>query len=108
MSKIRLNTTIEEELLLLIKEKVLEYGIKNINVILERALKFYFANLNVSVWEAKCSGGWTRKLIIRPDVLIVENIRSRKCFKNYERAYYSNDELLENEGWKRVWRMNTP
>jgi hypothetical protein len=105
MARIRLNTTIDENLLKILKEKASSDGLKNINGILEKALKFYFANLSVSVWEMQCSGGWTRKLIIRPDILIVENIRSRKSTTKYERAYYTNDAMLEKDGWVRVWRV---
>jgi hypothetical protein len=107
MSKMRLNTTIDENLLKLLKEKASSDGLKNINGIIEKALKFYFANLSVSVWEMQCPGGWTRKLIIRPDIVIVENIRSRKSTTKYERAYYTNDEMLIKDGWDRVWRMKS-
>src|SRR3990172_7291851 len=105
MAKLRLNTTIDEDLLNSLKEKASSDGLKNINGILEKALKFYFANLSVSVWEMQCPGGWTRKLIIRPDIVIVENIRSRKSTTKYERGYYTNHAMLEKDGWVRVWKM---
>src|SRR3990172_2896736 len=105
MAKLRLNTTIDEDLLNSLKEKASSDGLKNINGILEKALKFYFANISVSVWEMQCPGGWTRKLIIRPDVLVLENIRSRKSTRMYDRAYYSNELLLEKDGWKRIWKL---
>jgi hypothetical protein len=106
MARVRISTTIDEKLLNLLKERASIDGIKNINVILEKALKFYFSNLSVSVWERECPGGWIRKLIIRPDVLILENIRSRKSTTKYERAYYTNDEMLIKDGWVRVWKLN--
>lgn len=105
MPKARLNTTIDENLMKLLKDKASLDEIKNINVIIEKALKFYFANLSVSVWEIECPGGWIRKLTIRPNMVIVENIRSRKSTKNYEKAYYSNDAMLEKDGWKRIWKL---
>jgi hypothetical protein len=108
MAKVRLSTTIDENLLKLLRERASSEGLKNINAILEKALKFYFANISVSVWERECPGGWTRKLIIRPDLLILENIRSRKSTSKYERAYYTDDEKLQKDGWKRVWRINAP
>jgi hypothetical protein len=105
MARVRLNTSIDENLLKILREKASNDGVKNINVLLEKALKFYFANLSVSVWERECPGGWTRKLIIRPDLLILENIRSRKSTSRYERAYYTNDAMLQKDGWVRVWHL---
>jgi hypothetical protein len=105
MAKVRLSTTLDENLLKLLRERASSDGLKNINVLLEKALKFYFANLSVSVWERECPGGWVRKLTIRPDILILENIRSRKSTSRYERAYYTNDSMLIKDGWKRVWSL---
>jgi hypothetical protein len=108
MARVRINTTIDDKLLNLLKERASIEGVKNVNVVLEKALKFYFANLSVSVWERECPGGWTRKLIIRPDVLILENIRSRKSTTRYERAYYTNDAMLTKDGWRKVWSLKAP
>lgn len=103
MSKVKITTTIEEDVLKVARERFPLEGFEGLNGLIEKALKFYFANSSVTVWEFVATGGWTRKLIIRPNLLIVENIRSRKSIQRYDKEYYANEENLVKEGWKKTW-----
>lgn len=104
MARVRLNTTIEEDLLIKAKEKAVELGLSGANEIIEQALRIYFANCSVEVWEKTLQGGWLKKLILRPDRITFESIRIRKVSRKYNPKYYSS-QALEPRGWKKVWEM---
>jgi hypothetical protein len=76
-----------------------------VNVIIEKALQLYFANCSVEVWEKALQGGWLKKLTIRQDKVILENIRSRHIKKKAHARYYAPD-FLESNGWKQTFKLS--
>ena len=104
MSKVRYTTNIEDDLLQKAKEQSSEYGLKGANEVIEKALKFYFANSLVEVWEKPLKDGFVKKIVVRPGKVTAENVRSRKVYTDFDEAYYTN-ELLEKRGYKRVWKL---
>ena len=98
MARVRLNTTIEEDLLIKAKEKAIQQGLDGANAVIEEALRIYFANCSVQVWEKTLQGGWLKKLILRPDKIVFESIRIRKVSRKYNPKYYSS-QTLEPKGW---------
>lgn len=104
MERIRFTTTIQEDLLNKAKEKAAKEGLEGANAVIEEALRIYFANCSVEVWEKTLQGGWLKKLILRPDKIVFESIRIRKVSRKYNPKYYSS-QTLEPKGWKKVWEM---
>jgi hypothetical protein len=102
MSRASYHLKIDGELLEKAKEKATELGLDGANHIIEDALRIYFANCNAVVWEKELAGGWVKKLIMRPDKVTFESIRSRKVLPRYNSKYYT-PEALESKGWKKVW-----
>ena len=105
MNTVKTTVRIDEELIKMIKQKVALDSLDGMNSVIEKALKLYFANCSTTVWEAENPKGWVKKLVIRPSCIVVENIRSRKTFTNYDKSYYSNHSELQKEGWKKVWNI---
>ena len=106
MSRVKITTTLDEELLLKAKDVVAVQDLDGVNAVIEKALRLYFANCTVEVWEKVLSGGWVKKLVIRPDRITFESIKSRKVNKRVNPNSYSSD-TLESKGWKRVWKMKS-
>jgi len=104
MSRVRFATTLQEDLLSKAKEKAAIEGLEGANAVIEDALRIYFANCSVQVWEKTLQGGWLKKLILRPDKIVFESIRIRKVKGKYNPQYYTAQEL-EPKGWRRVWEM---
>lgn len=100
----KFTTTLDPALLQLAREKAAADGLPGINVIIEKALRMYFANCSVEVWEKPLQGGWLKKLTIRQDRVIMENIRSRHIRKRTQSKYYTRD-FLESKGWKQTWKL---
>ncbi|NSW84521.1 MAG: hypothetical protein HPY90_15045 [Syntrophothermus sp.] len=100
----KFTTTLDPALLQLAREKAAADGLPGINVIIEKALRMYFANCSVEVWEKPLQGGWLKKLTIRQDRVIMENIRSRHIRKRTQSKYYTPD-FLESKGWKQTWKL---
>ena len=104
MSKVRYTTTIEDALLQKAKEQSSTDGLKGANELIEKALRFYFSNSLVEVWEKPLKGGWVNKLIVRPGKVLSESVRSRRVYTRFNQKYYS-DELLQRRGFERVWKL---
>ena len=104
MSREKFTTTLDTTLLDMARAKVAGDGLPGVNVILEKALRLYFANCSVEVWEKTMQGGWLKKLIIRNDKVILENIRSRQIKKKSHPQYYAPG-FLESKGWTQTWRL---
>ena len=104
MSRVRLNSKVDEDLLLKAKEFASSHGMGGANAVIEDALRIYFANCNAEVWEKNLSGGWVKKMVMRPDKVTFESIRSRKVLQRYNSKYYT-PEALSLKGWKQVWTL---
>lgn len=104
MSREKFTTTLESSLLNLAREKAVVDGLSGVNVIIEKALQMYFANCSVEVWEKALQGGWLKKLTIRNDKVVLENIRSRHIKKKSNLRYYAPD-FLEGTGWKQTFKL---
>jgi len=104
MSKVRYTTNIEDALLQKAKEQSSEYGLKGANELIEKALKFYFSNSLVEVWEKPLKDGLVKKIVVRPGKVTAENVHSRKVYTRFDEAYYTS-EVLEKRGFKMVWRI---
>jgi len=104
MSREKFTTTLDADLLNLARQKADAEDLPGVNAILERALRMYFTNCSVEVWEKALKDGWFKKLTIRNDRVVLENIRSRHIKKKSNPQYYSSDSL-ESKGWKQTWRM---
>jgi len=105
MARERFGTTLEGSLLALAREKAQAEGLPGVNAVIEKALQLYFANCAVEVWEKSLQGGWLKKLIIRQEKVVLENIRSRHIKRNVRSRYYAPD-FLEANGWKQTWKLN--
>lgn len=105
MSRVKYNSTIEEELLNKAKTAAAREGHGGANTIIEKALRMYFANCFTQVWEKPLNGGWLKKLIIRSDKVVFESIRIRKQLR-YNPKYYT-DKALEVKGWRKVWKVGS-
>ena len=103
MPRIRFNTTIDGDLLTKVREKAAKDGLGGTNAVIEDALRMYFGNCQMEVWEKQLQGSWIKKLVVRPDKVTFESIRSRKVNTRYNPKYYTS-EALEAKGWKRVWK----
>ena len=106
MSIVRFNTTVDSDLLEKAKETAFHEGLEGANAVIEKALRLYFANYGVTVWEKELQGGWVKKLVVRPDKVVFQSIRQRKVSKSYNPTCFS-DEALETKGFKRVWKLKT-
>lgn len=104
MSRVKYTTNIDSELLEKAKKKAEIEGLDGANAVIEEALHLYFANCTVQVWEKPLSGGWLKKMIVRPKKVVIECIRSRKVKERYDPKYYTCD-TLEPKGWKKVWQL---
>ena len=76
-------------------------GLEGANAIIERALELYFTSIQNEVWEKSLSSGWIKKLVLKGDCILYENIKCRKTLENYRPEDYTQ-EVLEAKGWKKV------
>jgi hypothetical protein len=104
MAREKFTTTLDTTLLDLARQKAAAEDLPGVNAILERALRMYFANCSVEVWEKGLKDGWLKKLTIRNDKVILENIRSRHIRKKSSPQYYSSD-FLTSKGWTQTWKL---
>lgn len=98
--RIKITTTIDENLLGQAKELVKKEGLEGANAIIERALQMYF-NSTKEVWEKELESGWVKKIVKQQDRIDFENIKSRKTYFRYRKEDYSKEALTER-GWKKV------
>ena len=104
MAKVKYTTNIDGELLRMAKEKAEQDGLDGANAVVEAALRLYFANCATEVWEKRLTGGWIKKIIVRPGKVVIESIRSRQVCSRYNAKAFT-DETLTPRGWTRVWKM---
>jgi metal-responsive CopG/Arc/MetJ family transcriptional regulator len=98
--RVKITTTIDENLLAQTKEIVKNEGLEGANAIIERALQLYFASTD-EVWEKALESGWVKKVVIQQDRIHFENIKSRKIYCRYRKEDYTEEALLAR-GWQRV------
>lgn len=104
MARVRFGSRIDADLIRMAKEKAEQDGLDGANVVIEAALRLYFANCTTEVWEKRLTGGWVKKIIVRPGKVVIESIRSRKVRSRYNPQTFSGDSLAPR-GWTRVWKM---
>ncbi|WP_194087101.1 hypothetical protein [Acetivibrio mesophilus] len=97
----KITTTIEEVLLNKAKALAEQESLPGANAIIERALELYFAGIQSEVWEKSLSSGWIKKLVLKRDSILYENIKCRKTMENYRLEDYTR-ESLQAKGWKKV------
>jgi hypothetical protein len=84
MARVKYGTNIDKDLIRMAKEKAQQDGLDGANVVIEAALRLYFANCATDVWE--------------------KSIRSRKVRSRYNPKTFT-DETLTPKGWTKVWKM---
>lgn len=104
MTRVKYTTNIDRELLTLAKEKAQAEELDGANAVIEAALRLYFANCQTEVWEKRLTGGWIKKIIVRPGKVVIESIRSRQVRSRYNQTAFT-DTTLVPRGWTRVWKM---
>jgi hypothetical protein len=97
----KITTTIEEALLNKAKALAKQEGLSGANAIIERALELYFTSIQSEVWEKSLSSGWIKKLVLKRDSILYENIKCRKTMENCRPDDYT-PESLKAKGWKKV------
>ena len=97
----KITTTIEEALLNKAKALAKQEGLSGANAIIERALELYFTSIQCEVWEKSLSSGWIKKLVLKGDSILYENIKCRKTLENCRPEDYTQ-ERLKAKGWKKV------
>jgi len=103
MPRIRFSTRIDGDLLKRAKERAALYKLDGANSVIEDALRLYFSYCQAEIWERELQGGWIKKLVVRPEKIMFESIRSRKVNTRYNPKYYT-EEALQAKGWCRVWK----
>ncbi|EGO61773.1 hypothetical protein [Acetonema longum] len=104
MARIKFHSTLDGELVAKAKQKARMDGFDGTNAVIEEALRLYFANCAVEVWEKPLEGGRLQKMTVRPDKVVMECIQSRQVRTEYNPQFYT-DATLEPRGWKKVWKM---
>lgn len=104
MARVRFGTRLDRDLIAMAKGKAEQDGLDGANIVIEAALRLYFANCATEVWEKQLTGGWIKKIIVRPGKVIIESIRSRQVRARYNATAFT-DETLIPRGWTRVWKM---
>jgi hypothetical protein len=112
MARIRFTTTLDENLLSLAKHKAsLLDGSYGENEIIEQALRFYFRNASVTVWEKSINtendnkDKHFNKLILRSNRLVFETVQDRTIIKEYDKESV-NPNKLKDGGWSKVWDIS--
>ncbi len=105
MCKVRFSTTLDSELVSKAKKQASIEGLNGANAVIEKALKLYFANRDVVVWEKNLDNGLLQKLIVRPSKMVFESIQKRVIKNDYDQAVVS-DAIMQNKGFQKVWQMS--
>ena len=100
MARVRFTTTIDEILLRVAKDKAEKEGLDGVNSVIERALRVYFSNCGVEVWEKKQNDGCIDKLILRPQKTVFESVRERRILDHSSKCCSAS--VMESQGWKKV------
>lgn len=93
MSRVKFTTTIQKDLLKKAKEKALSEGFDGANEVIEKALKMYFSNCQVEIWE-KVENGCLKKLVKKPGKIVFQKIKSRKVLGNPQDIYCTISQLV--------------
>ena len=93
----KITTTIEEVLLNKAKALAKQESLEGANAIIERALELYFTSIQNEVWEKSLSSGWIKKLVLKGDSILYENIKCRKILENYRQEDYT-PKVLQTKG----------
>lgn len=107
MARIKFTTTLDENLLALAKEK----SPHGANEIIEQALRFYFRNASVTVWEKSINteddnnDKHFQKLILRSNRLVLETVQDRTTIKKYDKESVC-PKSLKLGGWSKVWDIS--
>ncbi|MCT4685928.1 hypothetical protein [Vallitalea sp.] len=112
MARVRYSTTLDEDLLTMAKHRAsLIEELHGANDIIEQALRFYFRNASVTVWEKSVNteddnkDKYFQKLILRSNRLVLENVKDRTVIKKYDSEAVSPKTLKEG-GWTKVWDIS--
>ncbi|MCT4686780.1 hypothetical protein [Vallitalea sp.] len=102
MARIRYSTTLDEDLLNMVKHRAsLIDRLHGANDIIEQALKFYFRNASVTVWEKSINteddnkDKHFQKLILRSNRLVLETVQDRTTIKKYDPEAVSSKKLKD-------------
>lgn len=112
MARIKFTTTLDEDLLTIAKHKASSLdGSYGANEIIEQALRFYFRNASVTVWEKNINteddnkDKLFQKLILRSNRLVLETVKDRTTIKKYDQESVC-PESLKLGGWSKVWDIS--
>jgi hypothetical protein len=112
MARVRYSTTLDEDLLTMAKHKAsLLDGVYGANEIIEQALRFYFRNASVTVWEKSINteddnnDKHFQKLILRSNRLVLETVQDRTTIKKYDKESVC-PKSLKLGGWSKVWDIS--
>ena len=106
MCRVKFTTTLDSELIDKAKKQASIEDLEGANAVIEKALKLYFANYNVVVWEKSLSNGLLQKLILRPSKMVFENIQKRVIKNDYDESFVS-DAVMIDKGFQKVWQMKS-
>ena len=100
MSRIKVTTTLKEDLYKKARSMAKADGLRGANDIIEKSLQLYFDSLEspIDVWEKEQGSGWLKKITVFSTHAIVESIRYRKFFKRNRPQVYSH-EWFEKRGF---------
>ena len=105
MCRVRFSTTLDSELVAKAKKQASTLGLEGANAVIEKALRLYFTNCDVVVWEKNLSNGLLQKLIVRPSKMVLENIQKRVIKQDYDETIVS-DAIMLDKGFQKVWQMS--
>ena len=105
MCRVKFTTTLDSELIAKAKKQASNEGLEGANAVIEKALRLYFSNVNVTVWEKSLDNGLLQKLIVRPSKMVFENIQKRVIKKDYDETIIS-DAIMLDKGFQKVWQIS--
>ncbi len=79
--------------------------------LLKKALRLYFRNMGVTVWEKSINtednnrDKLFQKLILRSNRLVLETVKERTFIKKYDQESVCADSLKLG-GWSKVWDIS--
>jgi len=53
----------------------------------------YFTSIQCEVWGKSLPSGWIKKLVLKGDLILYENIKCRKTLENYRPEDYTQESL---------------
>jgi hypothetical protein len=101
MPRIKITTTIDEELLKIAEKKAHEKKLRGINGIIELALELYYAKNDAQIWEKSLISGCVERIILFPSKLVTESIRNRIERLDFNKSDFS-EQNLKTKGWSKI------